>query len=172
MNLRFQNYLKVFKKKADLNKVREICRFARRKGIVISGAFIIGFPDETKEMSKRTIDYALNLDIHYAQFSIMIPYPGTPMYKKLEEKGYITDGEDKDFVRYNQSVGLTDLDPVYVPNGRDAAELKALQKMAYTKFYFRLKLLLMHLPHLRPLMVFKKFKSFFAIIMLKFKSSN
>ena len=164
--------LKSVNKKTDLEKTREICRLATKKGIVVAGAFILGFPGETEVMSKQTIEFAKSLDIHYAQFSIMVPYPGTPLYKNLIEKGEMLSCGEDDYVRYNQSVGLTDLDPVYVPKGRTADELKASQKKAYTKFYFRPKLVWMHLPHLRIQLLGRMMKSLYAIIKLTIKEKT
>lgn len=153
-------------KKLDLEKVRHTCRICKKHGLVVFAAFILGFPDETKEMTQQTIDFAKSLDIYYAQFSIMVPYPGTPLHRELEQKGEIRSTEEKDFVRYNQSIGLTDVDLIYVPKGRDASELKKMQKQAYRQFYLRPRMLLMHLPHLRFSKIIGMIRSLMAILNL------
>jgi anaerobic magnesium-protoporphyrin IX monomethyl ester cyclase len=162
--------LKSVNKKFKFDKIRATCRIARKNGLVVSAGFIIGFPGETKKMTQQTIDFAKSLDLHYAQFSIMTPYPGTPLYKELVSVGEISGILEDDHIRYNQSVGLTDLDPIYVPIGRDASELKRMHKQAYIQFYFRPRMIWMHLQHLRFANVFWYIKSLRAIIPLLFKN--
>jgi hypothetical protein len=76
---------------------------------------------------------------------------------------------DEDFVRYNQSVGLTDLDPIYVPAGRNAKELKEMQRKAYAEFYFRPVILWRHLPHIRFSLVLGLLRSFLAMVRLRWR---
>ncbi len=142
--------LATVRKKVDFDKVRQVCRTACQSGIVVVGAFIIGFPGETRQMTQQTIDFAKSLDIHYAQFSVLVPYPGTPLHRELMEKGEIGAVNEQDYTRFNQSIGLTDMEPVFVPKGRTSAELKAMQKQAYLEFYLRPRMVWLHLPHLRP----------------------
>lgn len=156
------------KKKSNLEKVRQACSICRRKGLVVAASFIIGFPGETAKMTQQTIDFAKSLDIHYAQFSIMVPYPGTPLYNELVAKGDVAPDRDNQFIRYNQSVGLTDQDPVYIPAGRTIKEMKDAQKSAYTQFYLRPKMVFMHLPHVTVDKIGMMVKSFFAILRLAF----
>jgi len=158
--------LRSVNKKFDLGKVREVCKIARGKGLIVAASFILGFPGETKEMTQQTIDFAKSLDIHYAQFSIMVPYPGTPLFKELKEQGEILPMHENDFKRYNQSVGLTDLEPVYVPKGRDAFELKKMQRQAYKQFYLRPRMLLLHFPHIKLFKIIGLIKSLLAVLKL------
>ena len=44
-----------------------------------------------------------------------------------------------DWSHFSSMAGFADYDPVYVPEGRDAKELAALQKQAMKEFYFRPK---------------------------------
>jgi radical SAM superfamily enzyme YgiQ (UPF0313 family) len=50
---------------------------------------MIGYPWETKEMAQKTIDLAKNLFkkgyVNTLQGTIVIPYPGTPLYKYCDE---------------------------------------------------------------------------------------
>lgn len=135
-------------KQFDIDRVREGCRLCRKAGMVVSAGFILGFPGETKEMSQQTIDFSKSLDIHYAQYSILVPYPGTPLYKELKAAGKIDSEREKDYAAYNQNIGNTDLKQVYVPEGRSGDELKACQRRAYREFFLRPKVVWMHLPHI------------------------
>jgi radical SAM superfamily enzyme YgiQ (UPF0313 family) len=156
-------------KKMDLDKVRRICKISKENGLIVTAGFILGFPDETREMSQQTIDFAKSLDIHYAQFSIMVPYPGTPLYKNLKRSGEIRDDCKTDYKRYNQNIGMTDLEPIYVPRGRSSAELKEAQRRAYVQFYLRPRMVWLHLPHLRFSKLVGMLRSLKAIASLLFK---
>lgn len=161
--------LEMVNKKTNLDKVREVCKIARKTGLVVAGAFILGFPDETPEMTRQTIDFAKSLDIHYAQFSIMVPYPGTPLYEQLKAKGEVRAPEEQDFIRFNQSIGLTDVEPLFVPKGRTSADLANWQKKAYPEFYFRPIMVWRHLPHLHISTISGMVRSFAAVLIVAVK---
>lgn len=159
-------------KRADLEKVRNVCRMTRKSGITVVGAFIIGFPGETAAMTRQTIDYAKSLDLHYAQFSIMVPYPGTALYKQLIESGKLKNVEDYELVRFNQSVGLTQNELIYIPAGRTSDEIKEWQRKAYREFYLRPKTVWLHLPHLRLKKIPQLLKSLMTVMKLSLVSSH
>jgi hypothetical protein len=96
----------------------------------------------------------------------MIPYPGTPLYKELQGLGEISLAHENDYVRYNQSIGLTDIEPIYTPKGRKASEVKMMQRQAYIQFYLRPRMALMHLPHLNISKITGMFRSLIAIMRL------
>ena len=158
--------LRSVNKRSDLAKVRDVCRMARKRGITVLGAFIIGFPGETVAMTRQTIDYAKSLDLHYAQFSILVPYPGTPLYQHIMERGELKHIDDSELVRFNQSIGLTENELIYVPAGRSSDELKEWQRKAYQEFYLRPKTVWLHLPHLRLKKVPQLLKSLMAVLNL------
>ncbi len=79
--------LKRIKKGLDLDRAIEIVQMARSLGMVTHGYFIIGFPGDSAETMKRTIDFAKRLDPHYASFSICTPLPGTEMYNDIAHHG-------------------------------------------------------------------------------------
>ena len=79
--------LKRIKKGLDLDRAIEIVRMARSLGMVTHGYFIIGFPGDSPETMQRTIDFAKQLDPHYASFSICTPLLGTEMYNDIAHHG-------------------------------------------------------------------------------------
>lgn len=58
-------------------------------GIRIWGSFIIGGLDDTKETIRKTVNYAKQLNIDIAEFSVLTPFPGTVLYNQAKEKGLI-----------------------------------------------------------------------------------
>ena len=69
-------------KDEQLEKIREL----ERNNIQVSAMYILGFPTDTDETIKKTIDYSKRLNTTYAQFSVWTPYPGTPVYNDFKEK--------------------------------------------------------------------------------------
>lgn len=61
------------------------CKNAARAGIDVHLTVIIGYPWETKEDANRTLDLARKLmtdgDAEMLQSTILVPYPGTPLYQ-------------------------------------------------------------------------------------------
>ena len=58
-------------------------------GISIQGCFVFGSDDDTEETFDRTAQYAIDLGIDLPRFSILTPFPGTPLYRRLESEGRI-----------------------------------------------------------------------------------
>ena len=63
---------------------REIIDHCRRLGIVTAAFYVLGFLQDDWNSIASTIDYAIDLGSTFAQFKILTPYPGTPMFKQLE----------------------------------------------------------------------------------------
>ena len=66
---------------------------ARKAGLDPHITIMLGYPWESYEDAKRTIDtakYALKKGIYETiQTTIVIPYPGTPLYTECKEKGWL-----------------------------------------------------------------------------------
>lgn len=57
-------------------------------GIHVYGTFVIGAPEESWETVERTIAYSKAMDCECA-FTVMTPFPGTPMYFRALEEGLL-----------------------------------------------------------------------------------
>tara|TARA_B100001964_G_scaffold97898_1_gene109487 strand:+ start:221 stop:586 length:366 start_codon:yes stop_codon:yes gene_type:complete len=91
---------------------------------------MIALPGETPELAKRTIDFAIELEPEYAQFSITTPYPGTKLFETAKQSGRLRE----DFSKYNM------WEVVYVPYGyKNEEEILAISKLAMRRFYFRFR---------------------------------
>lgn len=89
---------KLMHKPVNLKKVPELVKRIRAFGMRVKGFFILGFPDETKESIKRTIEFAKSLELDWTLFFIATPLPGSFLYQLCLEKGYIKE-EDFDPIR-------------------------------------------------------------------------
>jgi radical SAM superfamily enzyme YgiQ (UPF0313 family) len=79
---------KLMHKPVRLDKAREVVKLARRHGLLVKGFFILGYPGETKETMRKTIDFARGLDLDWSFFFIATPVPHTEMWDLSVEKGY------------------------------------------------------------------------------------
>ncbi len=75
--------LKIIKKAITLEKATETFHLTKRIGLKFAVNFIIGHQEETFERAMDSIRYAKSIPADYVNFSNMIPYPGTEIYKWL-----------------------------------------------------------------------------------------
>jgi anaerobic magnesium-protoporphyrin IX monomethyl ester cyclase len=105
---------------------REILEHCKKKGIVTAAFYVLGFLQDDWNSIAATIDYATDLGSTFAQFKILTPYPGTPMFKQLEPLLFESDWEKFD--------GFS---PTFNHPNLTAHELKFLLGAAYRRFYMR-----------------------------------
>ncbi len=119
---------------------------------------MIGLPGDTEETMQQTIDFAKELDLDIAAFSITIPFPGTQVYTEAVKSGEL---KTASFVNYTP---YTKGKLPFVPRGLTAKKLIEYQKKAYREFYFRPRVFLRELSKIRSLAMLKaKIQGFFSI---------
>ena len=62
-------------------------KILREYGLQTWAAFTLGYDYDTVDSIRRTLDFALENRFAFAAFNILMPYPGTPFYKKLSSEG-------------------------------------------------------------------------------------
>jgi anaerobic magnesium-protoporphyrin IX monomethyl ester cyclase len=105
---------------------REIIDHCRKLGIMTAAFYVLGFLQDDWNSIAATIDYATDLGSSFAQFKMLTPYPGTPMFKQIEPLLSETDWEMYD--------GFT---PTFKHPNLTNRELKFLLGAAYKRFYMR-----------------------------------
>lgn len=85
--------LENIRKGIRVSTMEKFVKNAREAGLEIIGAFITGFPGETVETIKATTEWAKKLPCLRYTFEITRPYPGTPLYQRLEQHGCLKDGK-------------------------------------------------------------------------------
>jgi radical SAM superfamily enzyme YgiQ (UPF0313 family) len=113
---------------------RAMLATCRELGIVTAAFYVFGFGEDTRESISATIDYAAELGSTVAQFKILTPYPGTPLYARMAPTITETDWERFD--------GFT---PTFTHPQLSHAELRQLLGSAYTRFYMRPSFLMNYL---------------------------
>jgi radical SAM superfamily enzyme YgiQ (UPF0313 family) len=54
---------------------------------MINGSFVFGMDGDDGSVFERTVEWAIENGIETATFHILTPYPGTALYRRLEEQG-------------------------------------------------------------------------------------
>ena len=96
-------------KEPTVEEVREKISLIRRAGIRIRGFFMLGFPEETLEDMKRTIEFAFSLRLDSLAFEVCYPLPGTEMYSELTRKFNIERIEWDSFNVYNSPYPVSEV---------------------------------------------------------------
>jgi len=84
-----KNSLKASGKPKKFERYKEMTQRILDSGIGIDGSFIFGFDNEDTSIFERTLEFIVKIKLPAATFSILTPYPGTPLMKKLEQEGRI-----------------------------------------------------------------------------------
>ncbi len=66
---------------------REALANFRRHGIRIYGTFIFGYDHDTAETFRATVDFARAQKLAIAAFNHITPFPGTPLYRRMQSEG-------------------------------------------------------------------------------------
>ena len=125
-----EQILRNVRKGAYPEKAERALRWAKKAGIMNWGYFIIGLPGETEETIRQTIDFSKKLPLDIALFHVAAPYPGTPFFFEVVEKGWFRKG-----TRWEQ----VDMDRETVVDypGLPAERLLYWQKRAFREWAFR-----------------------------------
>ncbi len=145
-----QRILDSMKKGLTLKLIEEKINLINSTGLEPNGFFIIGYPGETVDDIKATIQFAKKLKLKRAHFSNFLPLPGTEATRKLIESKEI-ERPDWGTLFYSKVS--------YAPKGITRSQLKQLQRRAFLEFHLR--------PHIlfRMLLEIKNINQFKMIIM-------
>lgn len=115
---------RLMRKNLNLEKARANLTLANRKGFMLGGFFIIGFPDETEQEVMQTINFALKSPLQTAHFFILTPFPGTDVWQEAIRAGMPVNANYQHY--YQVSVNLS-----RVPSVR----LEKLRRQALARFF-------------------------------------
>ena len=58
-------------------------------GITVMGCFVFGMDHDTPETIDRTAQFVVDAGIDLPRFAVATPFPGTPLYRRLDSEGRI-----------------------------------------------------------------------------------
>ncbi len=104
----------------------ELINKLHRLGISIQGCFVFGLDEDTKDVFDETVDFVLETGIDLPRFAIVTPFPGTPLYRNLDQEGRIL---TKDWELYDGQHA------VFEPKQMSVEELLYGHEYAWKKAY-------------------------------------
>ena len=113
--------------KLDLSSldIVELVRAAVKIGVICPINIMIGFPDETEEEMRLSIDLGKKLidaGAAYCTFFIPIPFPGSKLFEIAITDGYLDKNFDPDIMNWKNAVMKnTAVSPERITELRDAA---------------------------------------------------
>ena len=108
------------------NHIRNRVRRLHERGIGVEGTIILGTDEQDEDYVKRLVDFLLEINLELAEFTILTPFPKTPIRETLLNEGRILTNE---WSRY------TGGEVVYRPAKMTPAKLQDLYYYAWDQFY-------------------------------------
>jgi anaerobic magnesium-protoporphyrin IX monomethyl ester cyclase len=103
---------------------------AQKAGLQVTAHVMLGYPGETKEEMRATLDLVKELDFDFAQFYSTVPFPGSELYAQANNEGWITNRDWRFFEQNFCILKTPQLEP---------SEVEAFRSRAFREFYLRPK---------------------------------
>jgi radical SAM superfamily enzyme YgiQ (UPF0313 family) len=82
-----QAILDAVKKRTTVEQNEKAIKMAKEAGLFVSISIIVGYPGETPEMLKQTLDFIRRAEPDDVYLCVATPYPGTELRRLVEEMG-------------------------------------------------------------------------------------
>jgi hopanoid biosynthesis associated radical SAM protein HpnJ len=128
-----QQVLNNVKKGLRVDRARRFASDCRDLGITVHGTFILGLPGETQETIQETINFAREVNPHTIQVSVAAPYPGTELYQRAKENGWLPEDDGSTALVSDQGTQLAALSYPHLGH----TEILQSVDTFYRRFYFR-----------------------------------
>ncbi|MEM4258291.1 MAG: radical SAM protein [Candidatus Thermoplasmatota archaeon] len=115
--------------KKTVNTVEDFKKMIKRvhdHGMTVQGGIIFGFDQDTPDIFDATLEKMYEWELDVVEVNILTPYPGTPLFERLEREGRIL---TKDWSQYNQ------VDVVFQPKQMTVDELYSGARHVARQFY-------------------------------------
>lgn len=106
--------------------IRKRIRHLKERGIGVEGTIILGTDDHDEDSIKRLVDFLLEIDLDLAEFTVLTPFPHSPIRAQLEKEGRIL---HNDWSRYTAG------EVVFRPAKMTPDALQRMYEYAWNAFY-------------------------------------
>jgi len=151
------NQQRMMKKIPDTKDIKKLyikaIRNIQDKGIAVVAAFVFGLDNDDTCVFERSLDVAVKGGANLVNFSVLVPYPGTPIFKRLKDEGRIIEWDWSKYISPNvcflpKKMGIEDLrngtlwaqKEFYSISNIMKISLKALKKLGWAMGLLSLKL--------------------------------
>lgn len=119
-----QSVLDALRKEQVLEDMKQVFDILREQEIVSEASFMVGFPDETSDSIKRTMQLAQQYNPDIANFFTFTPWPYADGYTDLKPLIRV-----HDYAKYNM------VDPVLEPHNMSILQIEVAIADGYRRFY-------------------------------------
>lgn len=123
------NVLQMGKKVNTVSDYEKAVTNMRKYGMCVYGTFVFGYDEDTVETFTETLRFAMDSKMFFAAFNHLVPFPGTPLYKRLEKENRLL--YDKWWLDDDYRFGSV----AFKPKTFSADELADLCLLHRNKFY-------------------------------------
>ncbi len=120
--------LELMQKGHTKEDARRAVALAKELGFATYVFFIVGFPWEDWNDLEETLAFAMELDGDYLEMHIAVPFPGTPLYEMVKDKGLLV---------HRELTGLGHGTPAARTEHLSLEEIKAWRDRALKRYYTR-----------------------------------
>ena len=106
--------------------IRERVKRLKDHGIGVEGTILLGTDDQDEDGIKRFVDFLLEIELDMAEFTILTPFPHTPIREKFEKEGRIL---------HNNWMDYTCDKVVFQPKQMSPETLQRMYHYAWDTFY-------------------------------------
>lgn len=136
-----QKNLNVIKKGITLKQTQEAVSMAKKAGLTVFTSFMFGIPGETFEDGLKTIQFACDLNPHFANFHALTPFPGCELYDHADKYGSVS----LNLAEYTYQGAA------FTPQTMSRDDIMRLRQTAFKRFYSRPLFILRQIARLRTL---------------------
>ena len=106
--------------------IRNRVKRLQERGIGVEGTIILGTDEQDEDYVKRLVDFLLEIKLDLAEFTILTPFPHTPIRETLEKEGRILSNDWREY---------TGGKVVYQPAKMSPSKLQELYYYAWDTFH-------------------------------------
>jgi anaerobic magnesium-protoporphyrin IX monomethyl ester cyclase len=121
-----QQILDAVSKRTSIELNEKAIRWAKEAGLFVALSVIIGYPGETRNTLKQTLDFIRRLKPDDAYLCVAMPYPGTELRALVEKLGWKM---SSDWSRYDT------MTPVFENPDLPSEEITRIRRIFYDSFY-------------------------------------
>jgi anaerobic magnesium-protoporphyrin IX monomethyl ester cyclase len=120
--------LRRIQKGITVHQIRKAVSMLKKAGLEVHVNMILGYPWENKKTAYDCIKFVKSLKPNQAQFGLIQPFIGTPLYSEAVENGW--------FIRDPDDYGSWDMKEPLLAWAMGSREISKLYKDAWSSFYF------------------------------------
>ena len=74
-------------KKRQAPEYRRVIDTLQSRGVSVNGCFILGLDTQTPDVFSDVLDFVRSSGLAEVQYTVLTPFPGTPLYERLQREG-------------------------------------------------------------------------------------